>query len=173
MKNVINKIIQWLAESIVGVWIYKLGSVLMALAHRFFSFSKAQALFPGSDNLRLDARVDIKYPENITFGSNVIIGAFCQLGAMAPIRFGNHVRLSRGVIVETATLDLKGDLPYKHKASPILIGDGVWIGANAMVLGGVIIGNNAVIGAGAVVSRDVRAGEIIVSAKVRNIERRD
>lgn len=39
--------------------------------------------------------------------------------------------------------------------APIVIGDKVWIGANATVLPGVTIGKGAIVAAGAVVHRDV------------------
>ena len=35
------------------------------------------------------------------------------------------------------------------------IGNDVWIGANAMILGGITIGDGAIIGAGAVVTKDI------------------
>ncbi len=38
---------------------------------------------------------------------------------------------------------------------PITIGDGVWLGANVIVMPGVTIGENSVIGAGSVVTRDI------------------
>ena len=38
---------------------------------------------------------------------------------------------------------------------PIVVGDHVWIGMNAIILPGVTIGRGAVIAAGAVVSKDV------------------
>src|SRR5205085_12108283 len=38
--------------------------------------------------------------------------------------------------------------------APILVGEGTWIGAGAIVLSGVTIGPGCVIGAGAVVTRD-------------------
>lgn len=44
----------------------------------------------------------------------------------------------------------------------VIIEDSVWIGANAVVLGGVTVGMGAVIGAGAVVRNDVPAGETVV-----------
>jgi acetyltransferase-like isoleucine patch superfamily enzyme len=40
-------------------------------------------------------------------------------------------------------------------SAPIVIGDHVWIGANATVLKGVTIGNNVIIAAGAVVTKDI------------------
>jgi acetyltransferase-like isoleucine patch superfamily enzyme len=50
----------------------------------------------------------------------------------------------------------------------IIIGDDVWIGANAVILPGVTIGNHCVIAAGAVVTKDVPDNTLVggVPAKV-------
>lgn len=45
--------------------------------------------------------------------------------------------------------------PDEIAVAPIVIGDNVFIGADAFVLKGVAIGKNSVIGAGAVVTRDI------------------
>ncbi|MBE3023618.1 hypothetical protein IMS62_02925 [Janthinobacterium sp. GW458P] len=91
---------------------------------------------------------------------------------MAPVVLGNYVRISRGVTIETATLDLTAALPYPHIAKPIFIGNGVWLAAHVTVLGGVRIGDGAIIGAGAVVSRDVPAGAIIVGCATRELKQK-
>lgn len=112
---------------------------------------------------------EIKYPENIELGDGVIIGADATLGAHSPIRLGNHVRLSKGVTIETAGLDFSGhSAPFPHLSAPIALDDGVWVGTGAMILGGVTIGRGAVIAAGAVVTKDVPAGSVAggVPAKV-------
>lgn len=51
---------------------------------------------------------------------------------------------------------------------PVVIGNGVWIGANVTILGGVNIGDGAVVAAGAVVTKDVPAKTLVggVPAKV-------
>ena len=51
---------------------------------------------------------------------------------------------------------------------PIVIEDGVWIGANSTVTDGVRIGHNAVVAAGSVVTKDVEPYDIVagVPAKV-------
>lgn len=45
---------------------------------------------------------------------------------------------------------------------PIIIGNNVWIGDRATILGGVTIGDGAIIAAGAVVTKDVPAAAIVV-----------
>jgi acetyltransferase-like isoleucine patch superfamily enzyme len=55
---------------------------------------------------------------------------------------------------------------------PTKIGRDVWIGANAVILGGVAIGDGAVIAAGAVVNRDVAAGAVVAGVPAREIRKR-
>jgi acetyltransferase-like isoleucine patch superfamily enzyme len=55
---------------------------------------------------------------------------------------------------------------------PTKIGRDVWIGANAVILGGVTIGDGAVVAAGAVVTKNVEAGAIVVGKPAREMRRR-
>lgn len=114
---------------------------------------------------------DLKYPENIHLGEGVVIGVNASLGAHNSIRIGNNVRISRDVQIETAGLDfLTGPPPYPHQSQPIVIEDGVWIGARAIILGGVHIGTNAVIAAGSVVTHDVPARTIVGGVPARTLK---
>ena len=85
---------------------------------------------------------------------------------------GDRVRISHGAFIETGSLDLAGDVPYEHVGKPIKIGRGVWIGANAIVLGGVTIGEQAVIAAGALVIKDVPANAVVGGNPARQISTR-
>ena len=63
-----------------------------------------------------------------------------------------------------------------HYSLPIRIGNGVWVGANSVILPGVTIGDNAVIGAGSIVTKDIPANVVAVGnpCKVmREITERD
>jgi maltose O-acetyltransferase len=53
--------------------------------------------------------------------------------------------------------------------APISIGDGCWIGTNAMVLSGVTVGDGCVIGAGAVVRKDCEPNGVYVGVPARRI----
>jgi len=115
--------------------------------------------------------VEIKYGENIKVGYHTAIGPYSCLGAKSKITIGSYVRISRGVIIETAGLDLSQPVPYPHISKPIIIEDGVWIASNAIILGGVTIGANSIIGAGAVVSKNVQPNSIMVGQPLRNISK--
>jgi acetyltransferase-like isoleucine patch superfamily enzyme len=133
----------------------QVGAWAGATVGRIASIAHTARLFPGARDCFCHWSAEVKYPERITLGQGVIIGQRCTIGAAAPIELGDHVHLSKGVYVETAGLDFSGPRPYPHISKPITIGEGVWIGAEAMILGGVTIGAGSVIGAGAIVSKDV------------------
>jgi acetyltransferase-like isoleucine patch superfamily enzyme len=135
---------------------------LIGLARSWFLFGRLGL------RIRIPLSVEIKFPERIEFGEGVAIGPKCTIGAHAPITFGRMVRLSKGVTLETAGLDFSsGIAPYKHVSRPIAIGDGVWIGARAIVLGGVTLGEFSVVGAGSVVTKDVPAYSVVVGNPAR------
>ncbi len=107
---------------------------------------------------------------------DVIIGDCTRIGIhntiIGPVCIGNHVNLAQGITVtalnhnyEDATkrIDEQG-----ISTKPVVIGDDVWIGANAVILPGVTIGSHCVVAAGAVVTKDVPDNCVVggVPAKV-------
>lgn len=91
-------------------------------------------------------------------GSDEIrIGARCQIGMQVMILTGSH---------EIGTPAQRGSGSVHE---PVTIGDGVWVGARAMILPGVTIGNGAVIAAGAVVTRACLANVLYGGVPARPI----
>lgn len=164
-----RKTAQIIASNILIKQIVKFCLFINGFIGRVISNLKFKALVPNSGNSICHYSTEIKYGNNIKIGNFSKIGKHCSLGAKSPITIGDHVTLSRGVIVETAALDLKGEKPYKHYSKPIIIEDGVWLAANVIVLAGVTIKKNALIGAGAVITKNVGEGEIIVGARNRSL----
>lgn len=74
------------------------------------------------------------------------------------LQIGNYVRVSDGVRILTHDYSLSvvagkfGDVIGSVK--PTVIGNNVFIGMAAIILGGVTIGNNVIIGAGSIVTKD-------------------
>ncbi len=137
------------------------------VGERFLSVARTAVLLPQSDDVVCHRSVEVKYSERITLGRRVIVGPDVTLGAYSGICLGDDVHLSKGVTIETAGLDFSGPPPYPHAGKPIIICEGVWIGAHAMVLGGVTIGRRAIIGGGAIVSKDVPAFAVVTGQPAR------
>ena len=102
------------------------------------------------------------YGTNIFLGDNFYANFGVVLLDCAEIHIGDNVLLAPNVQIYTAhhPLDPATRLSGRELASPIRIGNNVWIGGGAIVLPGVSIGDNTTIGAGSVVTRDVPAGVI-------------
>lgn len=169
MKKVIQDFLYRAAGSGFAALLYRVCAKFREILVRLASMAKARAVFPSAEDLSLDLRTTIKYSQNIFVGRGVTIGAECVIGALAPVHIGDLVRISRGVTIETASLDFSTPLPYRHVARPIHIGTGAWLGNGVTVLGGVTVGDHAVIGAGVVVAKDVPPRAIIVGSMNRHI----
>jgi len=92
----------------------------------------------------------------LTVGKRTYINSRCFLEAVGPLAIGSNVHIANGVQLLTTTHDIgpsarRGGARRIHATS---VGDGCWLGANAVVLPGVTIGRGCVIAAGAVVSDD-------------------
>jgi acetyltransferase-like isoleucine patch superfamily enzyme len=90
--------------------------------------------------------------ESIEVGCNCLIGPFCYI-----TDHDHGIDVARPIVGQPLV------------GSPVRIGNGVWIGAGAIILKGVTIGNRAVIGAGAVVTRDVNTAEKVAGPPARPI----
>lgn len=87
--------------------------------------------------------------------ARVTIGNHCDFGPNVTIVTPIHPMLADERI---AYPDENGTPRRLCRAKPVTVGDGCWIGANAIILPGVTVGKNSVVGAGSVVTRDVPPG---------------
>ena len=97
------------------------------------------------------------FGKNITIGNNVFINAGCKFQDQGGIIIGDGALIGHNVVLATLNHDLDPAKRQWLHPRKIIIGKGVWIGANATVTAGVTVGDNAVIAAGAVVNKDVEA----------------
>jgi maltose O-acetyltransferase len=88
--------------------------------------------------------------------SSITIGSCCDIAPRVTIISGGH---------EIAGAGPRAAGPGNSK--PIVIEDGVWIGAGSIILGGVRIGQHSVIGAGSVVVRDIPPYSVAVGSPCR------
>jgi acetyltransferase-like isoleucine patch superfamily enzyme len=92
------------------------------------------------------------------------------------IKIGNHVTVAAGVRFIThdgAVWVFRREHPGIDIFGPIIIGNNVFIGINAIILPGVTIGDNCVIAAGSVVTQDIPANHIAAGVPARPLKTLD
>lgn len=113
----------------------------------------------------------------IVMGDRCSVNSFCILNGYGGLEIGNDVRIaSHAVILSSSHRHDAPDLPINSQgilAEKTVIGDGVWIGAHAVIRGGVRIGSHSIVGAGAIVTRDVPPYAIVAGVPARVIKMRN
>jgi maltose O-acetyltransferase len=125
----------------------------------------------------LDVRTTAIHPGQWFFGSQIHIGEGAWLGqgsyfdTRAPITIGARAGIAPGVKLITADHELGG--PERRAGAyaprPIVVGEGAWVGASAIVLSGVTIGPGAVVASGSVVHRDCEPNTLYGGVPARPI----
>lgn len=90
--------------------------------------------------------------KNFYLGKNSTINQFCRIDNRGEIRVGNNVSISPYVKLLTADHDINHPEAIGRERS-IIVEDYVFIGADAMVLGGLKMGMGSVLGAKSLLTR--------------------
>lgn len=96
----------------------------------------------------------------LTVGRGSFINGGCRIDNNAAfVHIGARCSIAPEVLILTSTHEVGGPLERagRLRDAPVKIGDGVWIGARAVIHPGVTIGDGAVIAVGAVVVSDCDA----------------
>ena len=103
----------------------------------------------------------------------MVFGDWRELGPFLEENAGNI----RDLVVESdrrnsaiPLLDCKG---INARIEPVIVEDGVLVGANAVVIEGVHVGKNAVVAAGAVVIEDVPENAVVAGCPARVVKMKD
>jgi putative colanic acid biosynthesis acetyltransferase WcaF len=99
------------------------------------------------------------------------LGPFVDCYNVARVTLGAHATVSQYCFLCTASHDFEAtDMPLV--SSPIVVGDGAWIAADAFIAPGVAIGEGAVVGARSTVLRDVQSWTVVAGNPARFIKAR-
>jgi maltose O-acetyltransferase len=128
---------------------------------------------------RVGPGTSIEPPFYCDYGSNIVLGErfYANTGCVVldceTVEVGARVKLGPGVqlLAVSHPLDASERALGLEYGEPITIGDDVWIGGGAIVLGGVTIGDRAVVGAGSVVTHDVPADAVVAGNPARPVVR--
>ena len=100
--------------------------------------------------------VNIKYPWLLQVGDNTWIGENVWVDNVAIVKIGANVCLSQGAVLLTGSHNYKKST-FDLVTGPVILEDGVWIGAGAMVNQGITVSTHAVLTAGSVATKNMDA----------------
>lgn len=111
------------------------------------------------ENIDIQTPFYCDYGTNIYAGENLFMNFNCIVLDCAKVTFGDNVACGPNVQIYTAYHPIIASERIKgpELASPISIGNNVWLGGGAIVCPGVTIGDNTTIGAGSVVTKNIPA----------------
>jgi maltose O-acetyltransferase len=110
------------------------------------------------------------YGTQISIGAHTFVNYDAILLDCAPIVIGDHVLIGPRAQFLTPLHPIDDHDARRdgwESASPIVVGDNVWLGGGVIVCAGVTIGDNTVVGAGSVVTRDVPDHVLAVGSPCR------
>ncbi len=162
----------FLEEYVAWVFRYLPGFEGFALRYAFYrlickKMSSFPFIFPGAH---------LQHCYGIEAGRNLNINRGVHIYGRGGVKFGDYVLIGPNVVIASSQhrYDIKG-VPIMfqgHELEPVVIGNDVWIGANAVILPGVTVGDGTIIGAGAIVTDDTDPYSIVGGVPAQKIGER-
>ena len=174
------------SKTVFGDW-RDLGPILEANADKIADLvvenDRRNSAIPLLDMKNINARIEpgAIIREQVTIGDSAVImmGAVINIGAV----IGPGTMIDMGAILGgRATVGknchigagaVLAGVIEPASATPVIVEDGVLVGANAVVIEGVHVGKNAVVAAGAVVIEDVPENAVVAGCPARVIKMKD
>ena len=122
-------------------------SILKVFLLRFFGTKTGVGI-------TIKPKVNIKYPWLLEIGNHVWIGEEVWIDNLVVVKIGNNVCLSQGVTLLTGNHNYKKS-SFDLMTDRIVLEDGVWICAKAVVCSGVICRSHSVLTIGSVITKNM------------------
>ena len=121
--------------------------------------------------VNIKPRVHVKYPWNLKIGEFTWIGEDVWIDNLVKVDIGSNVCLSQGAML------LTGNHNYKKTTFDLMVGeivlhDGVWIGAKAVVCPGVTCHEHSVLSVGSIAKCDLEARGIYQGNPAQKVKER-
>ena len=111
---------------------------------------------------------DVKYPWHLTIGDHCWLGEHVWIDNLATVTLASNVCVSQGAYLCTGNHDWS-DPHFGLRVDPVVLGEGSWVGAKAILTPGSRLGVCSVAAAGALISGTVPDFEIYAGNPARLI----
>lgn len=115
--------------------------------------------------LQLSKKTGLQIGYNATIDAGLFIGHRGTVIVNGKARLGSNINLSPGVVIGQENRGRRRGVPQ--------LGNRVWVGSNAVIVGGIRIGNDVLIAPNAYVNFDVPDHSIVIGNPARIIHRED
>ena len=122
--------------------------------------------------LTIKQGVNIKYPWFLEVGDYVGLGENVWIDNLAPVTIDNQATISQGAYLLTGNHDFNSK-GFELIIKPIVIEDGVWIGAKSVVCPGVTCHSHSVLGVGSILTKNMEAYSIYFGIPATKIKYRE
>ncbi|WP_439883007.1 WcaF family extracellular polysaccharide biosynthesis acetyltransferase [Pontibacter sp. MBLB2868] len=118
--------------------------------------------------------VNIKYPWLLRVGDFVWIGEKVWIDSLVAVTIENNVTVSQGAMLLTGSHDYTST-SFELVVKEIILEQGAWVGAKAIVCPGVVCGSHSVLAAGSVATKSLQPytiyqGNPAIPKRHRNLE---
>lgn len=115
--------------------------------------------------------IHIKFPWKLIIGDYVWLGEHCWIDNLDNVTIGNNVCISQGALLLTGNHDYTVS-SFDYRNAPIVLEDGVWIGAKAVVCSGVTCKSHSILTVGSIATKDLEAYTIYQGNPAKEIRKR-
>lgn len=117
-------------------------------------------------------RLNIKFPWFLTVGNFSWIGEEVWIDNLVPVKISSNVCLSQGTMLLTGNHDYSKST-FDLITGEIVLKDGVWIGAKAIICPGVIADEHSVLTAGSIATKNLETNFIYQGNPAVKIRKRE
>ncbi len=127
--------------------------------------------------VRIHPTASLRCGKNISLGENSHINQYCCVWASknAKIILGDNLLMGPGAKIFSSNHGTEAGMPMNRQEwveKDVVVGNDVWIGANAVIVPGVKIGDGSIVAAGAVVTKDIPCNSVVGGVPARIIKER-
>ena len=139
---------------------------------RLFKDMRSVCVFGKGFRARNNVEINVRRNAKLVVGNNVFINSGCIITVREFVEIQNNVVLGPNVMIFDHDHLISEAIIHENQfsCSPIVIGEGSWIGAGSVILRGSKIGKNCVIGAGSVIKGEYQNGSVVIQQRNERIK---